>query len=173
MVRATSYPYLMSALLDAWDWFDESLQMIVKEAGFRPLNRSQSLMMLYIVMGFQRPIEIARRMRLSRQAISHMTDQLVTRGILLVSDDPNDKRSKILSFAPDSSDMRTLGRATILDLDDVLRSRISSERFEALREALFLDWGVTVKSSLQLPSKSRVAAYMRDHPPAKTRRASR
>ena len=47
--------YIMSGLLAGWDWFDNSLQNLVKGAGFKPLNKSQSMMMLYVSAGVTRP----------------------------------------------------------------------------------------------------------------------
>jgi DNA-binding MarR family transcriptional regulator len=160
----------MSGLLEAWDWFDDGLQSLVTNAGYRPLNRSQSLMMLYILMGVQRPIEIARRMRLSRQAIRHMANQLIARGILVSEDDPSDGRSVILKYDTKSSEMRGVARAAIEDLEDALRTRLGARTFQALKSALEEDWGPVVKTASDLPEGSRVAAHMKAHPqPAKKR----
>lgn len=164
MVRASSHPFLMSALLDAWDWFDDGLQSLVADAGYRPLNRSQSLLMLYIMVGVQRPIEIARRMRLSRQAIRHMASQLIERGVLVSEDDPSDGRSVILKFNAGSSDMRAFARGAIDDLEDALRERLGAGPYRALKSALERDWGPSIKTAADLPATSRVAAQLKTRP---------
>ena len=165
MTRGDRYPYLMSGVLEAWDWFDNGLQNLVKAGGFRPLNKSQSMMVLYISAGVQRPIEIARKMRLSRQAIRHIANQLIEMEIVVANDDPTDGRSMILSFSAKSSDIRTFAQHAILDLEDVLRARLGAGSYRNLRDALELEWGPTVKIADDLPLTSRVSADLRARQP--------
>lgn len=170
MVRTTKYPFLMLGLLDAWEWFDDSLQTLVRNAGFKPLNRSQSLMMLYILMGVQRPTEIAKRARLSRQAIAHIASQLVEREIIVSTEDPTDRRSIVLSFATDSSGIRGFASDALRDLEDELRLRLGAEHYSQLVALLEEDWGEPVTSILDLSPQSRVAARAKTpRPPAQGR----
>ncbi len=174
MARANRYPFLMSGVLEAWDWFDNGLQNLVKAGGFRPLNKSQSMMVLYISAGVRRPIEIARKMRLSRQAIRHIANQLIELEIVDANDDPTDGRSVILSFTPKSSAIRTFAQHAILDLEDVLRARLGAGNYQSLRALLELDWGSTVKVADDLPLTSRVGADLRSRQSkGKTRKAKR
>lgn len=94
----TNHRLIMSGLLEGWDWFDNGLQNVLREAGFRPLNKSQSMMVLYISAGVRRPIEIARKMRLSRQAIRHIANQLIDLDVIASRDDDGDGRSSTWSF---------------------------------------------------------------------------
>lgn len=155
---ASDHRYLMSGVLEAWDWFDNALQHLVKAGGFRPLNKSQSMMVLYISAGVVRPIEIARKMRLSRQAIRHIANQLAEMDIVVAKDDPTDGRSIILGFTAKSNDIRTFAEHAILDLEDLLRTRIGAGNYRDLRRLLELDWGPVVKEPSLLPSTSRVVA---------------
>ena len=138
------HQYLMSGLLQGWDWFDNGLQNVLKGAGFRSLNKSQSMMVLYISAGVHRPIEIARRMRLSRQAIRHIETQLVALKMITARPDPNDRRSKMLMFTTTSTRVRQFARRTILDLERELERRIGARSFRAMRTVLDLDWGGVV-----------------------------
>jgi DNA-binding MarR family transcriptional regulator len=155
---ASDHRYLMSGVLEAWDWFDNALQHLVKAGGFRPLNKSQSMMVLYISAGIVRPIEIARKMRLSRQAIRHIANQLVEMDIVSAKDDPTDGRSIVLGFTAKSNDIRTFAENAILDLEDLLRTRIGANNYRDLRRILELDWGPVVKEPDLLPPTSRIAA---------------
>lgn len=170
------FPALMAGVLEAWDWFDNGLQALVKAGRFRPLNKSQSMMVLYISAGVQRPIEIARKMRLSRQAIRHIANQLIEQGVLIAADDPTDGRSMVLSFSAKSSGLRSFAQIAILDLEDVLRARLGATNFQALGAVHALDWGPTVKGPDDLPLTSRVRARLhdtgaRDVAPAKAAKA--
>jgi DNA-binding MarR family transcriptional regulator len=140
------HQYLMSGLLEGWDWFDNGLQNVLRESGWKHLNKSQSMMVLYISAGVQRPIEIARKMRLSRQAIRHIEQQLVQLGIITARDDPHDRRSKILVFSARSKRLRNAARQTILNLEALLASRLGVAKVAALRTVLNLDWGDVVRS---------------------------
>lgn len=136
--------YIMSGLLAGWDWFDNSLQNLVKAAGYRPLNKSQSMMILYISAGVTRPIDIARKMRLSRQAIRHIANQLIDLGVLKAEDDPEDGRSKILSTSNRSEDLRTHAHNSIRKLESILRDRLGADDYETLKRILSRDWGTVV-----------------------------
>ena len=144
MASDFEHRYLMSGLLAGWDWFDNGLQNIVRSAGYQPLNKTQSMMVLYISAGVQRPIEIARKMRLSRQAIRHIGNQLIALGMLRARPDPTDGRSVILAFTSKSSTLREFAEDAIRELERVLRSRIGNRKFTLLSEILDIDWGEIV-----------------------------
>jgi DNA-binding MarR family transcriptional regulator len=161
----TNHRLIMSGLLEGWDWFDNGLQNVLREAGFRPLNKSQSMMVLYISAGVRRPIEIARKMRLSRQAIRHIANQLIDLDVIASRDDDGDGRSKILEFSEHATDLRTAAQATVDKLEALLRARLGREDFEILRRILRRDWGETVKGRADLGEGG--ASIRRREPPAK------
>lgn len=136
----------MSGLLEGWDWFDSGLQNILLSSGFPPLNKSQSMMVMYLAAGVQRPIEIARKMRLSRQAISHIQGQLAEMGMVAAEPDPADGRSKVLVFTEQSERVRAFAGETIRALEAELTLRLGEEAVAALRWALNVDWGEVIKS---------------------------
>lgn len=138
------HQYIMSGLLAGWDWFDNSLQNLVKAAGFKPLNKSQSMMILYVSCGITRPIDIARKMRLSRQAIRHIANQLIALGVLTSQDDPDDGRSKILAPSKRSKDLRQHAHLSIRRLEYTLRERLGTEDYDTLKRILSRDWGNVV-----------------------------
>jgi DNA-binding MarR family transcriptional regulator len=150
MAHNDRHTYLMAGLLEGWDWFDNGLQDLVKAAGFRPLNKSQSMMVLYMSSGVSKPIEIARKMRLSRQAIRHISNQLVEMEIITIADNPDDGRSKILSFTERSSGIRSVAAQAIRDLEKTLRARIGPTEYNQLKHILNMDWGPVIKSPRDL-----------------------
>jgi len=164
----TAHRYIMSGLLEGWDWFDNSLQNLVKQAGFKPLNKSQSMMMMYVSAGLHRPIEIARKMRLSRQAIRHIANQLIEMDLLVAREDPNDGRSKILDFAEGSREIRAVAQGSIQAMEKVLAARIGQADFEALQRSLRLDWGKVIAGAQELEAVGGLPKRARPQPrPAK------
>lgn len=139
------HQYIMSGLLEGWDWFDNGLQNVLREAGYPTLNKSQSMMILYISAGVQRPAEIARKMRLSRQAIRHIEKQLDDMGMITSRVDPCDRRSKILVFRDATRELRFFARDTIFRLEATLGAHIGEANVAALRTVLNLDWGKIVE----------------------------
>ncbi|HEV2364746.1 MAG TPA: MarR family transcriptional regulator [Caulobacteraceae bacterium] len=131
----------MSGLLEGWDWFDNSLQNVLRANGFPALNKSQSMMVLYISAGVHRPIEIARKMRLSRQAIRHIANQLIATGLLRSTEDREDKRSRRLQFTQASDNVREFAESVIFSLERVLEQRLGAKNLAELKRILQLDWG--------------------------------
>jgi DNA-binding MarR family transcriptional regulator len=144
------HQYIMSGLLEAWDWFDNSLQNVLRDRGYPPLNKSQSMMMMYVSIGIKRPSEIARKMRLSRQAIAHIADQLISMELIHAREDPTDGRSKILEFSATSKRERVFAEETIQRLEWMLAKRIGSRKVSSLLKSLNADWGDPVKSNEEL-----------------------
>lgn len=158
--------YLMSGLLAGWDWFDNSLQNLVKAAGFKPLNKSQSMMILYVSAGVTRPIDIARKMRLSRQAIRHIANQLIALGVLEARDDPDDGRSKILSPSNRSAALRTHAHNSIRRLEGTLKERLGPGDYETLKRILSRDWGdVMTGAPAKTASRAKTPAAKRTSKP--------
>lgn len=153
----------MSGLLEGWDWFDIGLQNVLRDGGFPSLNKTQTMMVIYISAGVHRPIEIARRMRLSRQAIRHIETQLVKRRMITARADPTDKRSKILDFAPHSTRVRRFAERAIKRLESELKTRIGARNFAAMRSLLDLDWGESVQmvGEADRPTRRRRPAHAR------------
>ncbi len=150
--------YIMSGLLAGWDWFDNSLQNLVKATGFKPLNKSQSMMILYVSAGVTRPTDIARKMRLSRQAIRHIANQLIDLGVLRADDDPEDGRSKILSPSNRSEQLRIHAHKSIRRLESILRDRLGADDYEMLKRILSREWGPVVTASPAPKTARRAAA---------------
>ena len=142
----------MSGLLEGWDWFDIGLQNVLRESGYRPLNKSQSMMVLYVSAGVQRPAEIARKMRLSRGAIRHIEKQLEEMGLITSCVDPCDRRSKILVLHDETREVRFFARDTIYKLEAALAARIGEANVAALCTVLNLDWGKIIETITDLES---------------------
>lgn len=137
----------MSGLLAGWDWFDKRLQSRLEARGIPTLNKTQSMMMMYISAGVQRPVEFAKRMRLSKQAIRHISEQLAEIGYIEITEHPDDKRGRHISFVNDTLYARDVAEEIIADLEQELCSRIGADNVEALKRILQLDWEASVSGT--------------------------
>lgn len=145
-MNAISHKYLISALLSGQEWFENSLQAIIESQGFQPANKSQAAVLAYMSAGEFRPSSIARRMRLSRQAISHIVKSMVDDDLVVVTQDEFDRRSKRLEFSPRAQSIREASAQALQDLEVLLERRIGSVTVADLRRALTADWGQHVSS---------------------------
>ncbi len=142
--------YLIVPLLQGFEWFDESLQLSLRESGWPPLTRPESIVMMHVQMGIVRPSDIARSLRLTRQAVHVTIKAMVDRGVFEMADDPVDGRIKIVKLTPMGEAVRQDAKVIVDQLTDILTLRIGPKKIKALREAFLADWGEPVVCRLQL-----------------------
>lgn len=150
--RHHKHPYLMTALLAGQDWFENSLQSILRSEGFRPVTKSQANVLNCMTVGEFKPSVIAKRMRLSRQALSHIVKSMVEADLVVVAPDPVDGRSIQLQFSPRAQGIRDAARSALLAMEVVLERRIGRHTVEELWRALDADWGDYIETRAQLES---------------------
>ncbi len=143
----------MARMTQALDWFDNSLQNVVASSGFEPLHRTQSMIMMHIALGVNRPSDIAREMGLTRQNVHHMAKNLIKAGIIDSAPDPDDPRRSLYQLSEKSSEMRDLALNTMAALEAVLEQRIGTQSLNGLRAALEADWGPQIGSADELPRR--------------------
>ncbi len=134
-------PLMMVNLLSGVYWFDDALQASLRRAGWDIVTRSQSLLFANIAAGEDRPTRLARRLGVTRQAISQMLADLEARGVLVTTPDPHDKRARVVRFTRKSLPLRDAAYSVLLQLEAELERRLGSKVHEALDLALRADWG--------------------------------
>ncbi|MNL21465.1 MarR family protein [compost metagenome] len=153
--------YLIVPLLAGFEWFDESLQMSLREAGWPHLTRPESMVMMHVQMEVVRPADIARSLRLTRQAVHSTINALVERGVFELVDDPTDGRIRIVQLTPMGKAMRQDAQKIVAHLTDELGRRIGARRVKALRESFAGDWGPPVVHALADPGSGIGAFHQR------------
>lgn len=131
----------MVSLVQALNWLDNGLQNSMEAKGWEKISRTQSLIMILISAGVQRPTDIAAALNLTRQAIHRTITEMVEANLVRLEPDPNDRRAKILVFDDQTRDKRMDGMAGLEALDALLERRIGSETVAQLKRALSADWG--------------------------------
>ena len=130
-----------SGLVKAVDWYDVSLQAILKDLDLKSVNRTQSMVLTYIARGVTRPCEIAKEMGTTRQNIHAVGQSLISKNILEQLPDPFDRRSKIYSFSDDGLLLRNKVLMILDYLDKKLSHKVGKDKMRALHAALEEDWG--------------------------------
>ncbi|MGE0622133.1 MAG: MarR family winged helix-turn-helix transcriptional regulator [Pseudomonadales bacterium] len=143
----------MAGLTQALDWFDKSLQNVVSSSGYEPLHRTQSMILMHIALGIDRPSDIAREMGLTRQNVHHMAKTLIEGGMIESSPDPDDPRRSIYRLSDESGELRDLALDALADMEQVLAQRIGRRRFDGLKSALETDWGSEIVDADDLRSQ--------------------
>ena len=149
--------YLLRGLLQAYYWYDESLQNLVAARGYRSLTRAQSMIMVNISAGIRRPADLARRLGISRQAIQQTIAELVRIGLLSLNDDPLDRRAKVVGFSSRGQGIVREAFSAIARIESELESRLGPRAKKALESALYADWGPVLDEAAALRAARRPA----------------
>lgn len=131
---------IMVQLVEAIYWFDESLQEQLRQKGWAQISRAQSMILANLANGETRPSRIAQKLGISRQALSQALSEMVERGMVVLHEDPEDKRARIISFSPEMEPMCQDAIEILTRLENMLEERWGRTRMKALREALAIDW---------------------------------
>ncbi|MFM5953211.1 MAG: MarR family winged helix-turn-helix transcriptional regulator [Novosphingobium sp.] len=134
-------PYLLVSLLQGFYWFDSGLQSYLRARGWPSLTHSQSMVMMNIATGLTRPVEIARSLGISRQAVHVTLSQIAELGMIRFTDDPTDKRTKIVVLTEVGEPMRRDAQAAVRIMTKRLAERIGQPQLAGIIAACGLDWG--------------------------------
>lgn len=139
--------FLINPLFRAFEWFDEGLQRSLKASGWAPVTRPESMVILHVLAGETRPADIARSLRLSRQAVHSTIGSLVEAGFFTLAPDPDDRRVKAVALTDKGKAMKHDADQIVARLAVELEKRIGKRQIDALRGALSAQWGepITLK----------------------------
>ena len=132
---------LMWGLLQAFSWMDRCLQENLAARGWQPLGRLESEIMFFVSAGTTSPVDIARALGVSRQAINQATKGMIARGLIALEEDPSDGRRKVLTFPPSGYDIGRDGIEIIEGMERELERRLGKKKLDALRAALAQGFG--------------------------------
>ncbi len=132
---------LLGKLIRAFYWLDDGLQAHMRRhAGFS-LPRAQSMIMVSLSRGATRQSDLARHLRVSKQAIQQTLRPMVEKGLVSIDPDPENRRQRLVRMTPQGEAMSAVARSGLEALERELAARIGGKRLEALHDALDADWG--------------------------------
>lgn len=132
---------LMWGLIRAFGWMDRCLQENLAARGWQPLSRTESEIMLFVDQGTTSPVDIARALGVSRQAINQATTSMIERGLVVLETDPSDGRRKVLGFPPSGEAIGRDAVEIIVGMERELEKRLGKKRLDTVRSALTKSWG--------------------------------
>ena len=139
--KASSEHGLLRGLVHATYWFDDGLQSYMRQHADVSLPRAQSMAMIYLTEGVDRPSDLAVKMAVSKQAAQQLLKELATKGIVDILPDPNNGRQKRIVFTQYGRELQTVAKRGVDQLEKELVQRIGLRNVNALRRALGEDWG--------------------------------
>ena len=133
--------HMLLSLLRGFYWFDEGLQNYLQAHGWPVVTRPQSMVMANLVLGVNRPSDIARNMGVSRQAIHATINQMVDMGIVELVDDPTNGRVKVIAPTAMGDTMRIDAQRSMILMGEELGRRLGKAQFVKAAHLLNEDWG--------------------------------
>lgn len=127
---------LMLDLVRTLYWFDEQLQSRLEALGWGRLGRSQSLILANVANGETRASRMADNLGVSRQAMSQFLTELSERKLIEIVPDPQDRRARIVRFAPESESIREDARRVLTDMETELENSLGPRDMRTLRDGL-------------------------------------
>lgn len=127
---------LMLDLVRTLYWFDEQLQSRLDALGWGRVGRSQSLILVNVANGETRAARMAENLGVSRQAMSQFLNEMVEQKLLELVPDPQDKRARIVRFAPEAQGIREDAQKVLRALETELENAVGPKNLAALREGL-------------------------------------
>lgn len=137
---------LFIPLFEAFAWFDTGLQTLMTEAGWATVSRQQTMIMILVRQGCDRPAAIARALGITRQAASVIISDMLEEGILSMEADPNDRRAKKVVITEYGQTRHDDARDAVLIITEELSRRIGKANVRKLWDALTAHWGLPVES---------------------------
>jgi DNA-binding MarR family transcriptional regulator len=130
-------PHIGQLLRDAFRRFEDELAAALaaprEQYGVRPVHDA---VLAYLDRDGTRASVLADRARLSRQAITQLTDELEERGIVVRLPDPTDGRAKIIHYTPAALKIFDDSRQAIAALEQRWAKELGQRNYASLRAGL-------------------------------------
>ncbi len=141
--------FIWRDLLEAVYWFDESLQLHIRQANYPEMSRTKSLILLTMAQGYGRPVQIAEQLGLTRQGVHLAIKELLAEGLISTKPDTTDKRAIRVYFSENDrrDEMRQFAASALKQIEEALSARVGKKNFEVFRKVLQIDWGEPISPS--------------------------
>lgn len=105
------------------------------------LPRAQSMAMVYLTEGVDRPSDLAANLAVSKQAAQQVLKELRLKGIIEIQPDPANGRQKRIVLTDYGRELQAIAKQGLCSLEGELVQRIGSKSLLAVRRGLDADWG--------------------------------
>ena len=132
---------LLRTLVHATYWLDDGLQAYMQTHAGVSLPRAQSMAMVYLTEGIDRPSDLAAKLAVSKQAAQQVLKELQSKGMIEIRPDPDNGRQKRVVLTDYGRTLREVAKRGLFSLQAELNRRIGTRNLLALQRALDADWG--------------------------------
>jgi DNA-binding MarR family transcriptional regulator len=123
-------------LRDAYLAVDRAVQEALAEAGFTEFRPRHHVVLRHIGHDGERPVVIADRAQVSRQAIAKVIDDLERAGLVRRDPDPSDGRGVVVRLTDRGLAGLAVGRQAMDAIEARLVAGLGPRRWQAMRDAL-------------------------------------
>ena len=123
-------------LRDAYLAVDRAVQEELAQEGFSELRPGHHVALRHIGHDGERPVVIAERAQVSRQAIAKVIDDLERIGLVRRDPDPMDGRGVIVRLTDRGQAGLAIGRRAMQAIEAQLVADLGPRRWQAMRDAL-------------------------------------
>jgi len=123
-------------LRDAYLAVDRAVQEALAQEGFSELRPGHHVVLRHIGHDGERPVVIAERAQVSRQAIAKVIDDLERIGLVRRDPDPIDGRGVIVRLTDRGQTGLAVGRQAMQAIEAQLVAELGPHRWRAMRDAL-------------------------------------
>ncbi|MBU1378553.1 MAG: MarR family winged helix-turn-helix transcriptional regulator [Alphaproteobacteria bacterium] len=137
---------LLVPFLRGFEWFNTGLRAYLRDAGWSDVTTPQTMVLITVWYGANRPVEIARQLNITRQSVGQTIGEMVQSGLLVIEEDPQDRRANIVKVTPLAEQRHVDSRKAVQVLVAELERRIGSGNVTAMFTALEQEWGEPITS---------------------------
>ena len=140
-----SVPFsLLLTILQGYYWLEDGVRNYVQAQGHPSFTRSEGLVMAHVILGNQRPADMAQGLGISRQAVHTTIRQMEDKGIVEMREDPENRRLRLVQLTSTGQQMRNDGMEAMEMILSELGQRIGKRKVTQLTDILAADWGPTM-----------------------------
>lgn len=122
------------------EWIEEHLMQNAEKNGYGYITPSMARLYSYLGNTPVPMSELARRLKISRQAVHQLVNEGINSGFLELLDSPKDKRVKMVQFSQQGQKMAAVAIAEINKAEEELKQYLGAENVQQLRRILELKW---------------------------------
>ena len=122
------------------EWIEDHLMQNAKKNGYGYVTPSMARLYSYLGHAPVPMSELARRLKISRQAVHQLVNEGIHSGFLELLDSSADKRVKMVQFSEEGYKMASVALGEIAKAEKELQNCIGIENVKELRRILELKW---------------------------------
>lgn len=131
---------LRTLLRSRLEWVEDQLMKNAEKNGYGYITPSMARLYSYLGDNPVPMSELARRLKISRQAVHQLVAEGLNSNFLEVVDSSEDKRIKLVKFSEKGRQMSDVALAEIHQAEKDLAKYLGEDNVKALRRILEMDW---------------------------------